>query len=158
MTSYHLLLDADSNVRGWWADGDIALVGDPAWTSATIEAASSPIVGQVFNATTETLASPPLGAPKPPPVISDRQFFQQLAIQSVITQDEALAAVSTGAVPAEMQPLIAALPPAAQFAAHMKIAGATEFTRTDPITLAIGEAYGWSSAQLDTLWLSASLL
>ncbi len=96
--------------------------------------------------------------PAVPQVISDRQFFQQLAVQGVITQAEALSAVQTGTIPSEMQPLINALPATEQFAAQMQICGATQFERTDPLTLAIGQAYGWTAAQLDALWIAAAAL
>ncbi|MBP1091948.1 hypothetical protein [Bradyrhizobium diazoefficiens] len=94
----------------------------------------------------------------PPPVpdlISDRQFFQQLAIQGVITQADALAAVKTGEIPAALQTLIDAMPQDQRFGATMIVAGATAFQRNHPLTLAIGQAYGWSSAQIDDLWRAA---
>lgn len=113
------------------------------------------LVGGVYN------PPPPMPAPLPPPVlgfISDRQFFQQLAVQGVITNDEALAAVKTGTIPAALQGLINALPADQQFAATMLVAGATTFDRNHPLTLTIGQAFGWSSDQMDTLWIAAAEL
>lgn len=111
--------------------------------------------------------APPPPAPTPPAIISDRQFFQQLALMTdpsrtdgstIISQADALAAVRTGTVPPAMQPLISGLPSSAQFAAEMKLSGATQFDIADPVTLAIAQAYGWSSAQLAAFWTEAAAL
>lgn len=99
--------------------------------------------------------------PPPPPVpeiISDRQFFQQLAVQGVITQAEALAAVKTGTIPTALQNLISALPADQQFGATMIVSGATTFNRSHALTIAIGQAYGWTAAQMDALWMAAAAL
>jgi len=115
----------------------------------------------VYNAwlTAGNEADPYVTPPAPiPQTISDRQFFQQLAIQGVITQDEALAAVQTGTVPAALAALVAKLPADQQFAANMMLSGATSFERTHPLTIAIGTAYGFTDAQMDALWTAAAAL
>jgi hypothetical protein len=100
-----------------------------------------------------------LNPPPPVPVsISDRQFFQQLAAQDIISQDEALAAVRTGAIPAPLQQLISAMPADQQFAATMIVSGATTFERNHPLTVTIGTSYGWSSSQIDDFFRSAAAL
>lgn len=93
-----------------------------------------------------------------PEQISDRQFFQQMAAQGVITQADALAAVKTGTVPAALQSLINALPADQQFGATMIVSGATIFNRHHPLTVAIGTAYGWTSSQMDAFWIAAAAL
>ncbi|MDI7864285.1 hypothetical protein MRS76_20305 [Rhizobiaceae bacterium n13] len=104
--------------------------------------------------------SPAAVVPPPPipEIISDRQFFQELAIRQVITEDEALAAVATGTIPAAMLALIASLPTSEQFSAKMLIAGATTFYRAHPVASLIGDLYGWDSVQIDGLWRDAALL
>ncbi|MET4720745.1 hypothetical protein ABIF63_004851 [Bradyrhizobium japonicum] len=97
-------------------------------------------------------------APPVPDSISDRQFFQQLAISGIISKPEALAAVKTGDVPAALQALINAMPEQEQFTAEILISGATVFQRSHPMTLAIGAAYGWNSTQMDELWRAAAAL
>src|SRR4051812_23428952 len=58
-----------------------------------------------------------------PETISDRQFYQQLAVQGIISQDDALAAVCVGTIPAAIQNFITSLPDAAQqFNAKMLLA------------------------------------
>ncbi|MHC2251052.1 hypothetical protein ACVILK_000744 [Bradyrhizobium embrapense] len=93
-----------------------------------------------------------------PETISDRQFFQRLAIQGVITNAEALAAVKTGDIPAALQQVLNLLPTEEQFDAEMLISGATSFNRNHPTTLKLGTALQWTSAQMDELWINASKL
>lgn len=97
-------------------------------------------------------------APPVPDSISDRQFFQQLAIEGIISKPEALAAVKIGEVPAALQALINAMPEQEQFTAEILISGATVFQRSHPMTIAIGAAYGWNSTQMDELWRAAAAL
>jgi hypothetical protein len=97
----------------------------------------------------------------PPPLpsqISDRQFFQQLAIAGAISQAEALAAVKTGVIPASLQAVIDALPPDEKFNAEMLLSGATVFARAHPMTEALRAAMGWTSEQTDELWRTAAAL
>lgn len=103
---------------------------------------------------------PPYAAP-PQPVpdeISDRQFFQQMAIEGRITEQEALDAVGSGVIPTAMDALVERLPENQRFAARMLIRGATTFRRTHPVTELIGQLYGLDSAQIDDLWRNASKL
>lgn len=94
--------------------------------------------------------------PEPvPDIISDRQFFQELANRSVISQQEALAAVATGAIPAAMLALISQLPEEQQFPAQMLVSGATTFRRSHPIAALIGGLCGWTAEQTDDLWRAA---
>jgi hypothetical protein len=100
-------------------------------------------------------------APPPPPVpteISDRQFFQQLAIAGIITPTEAIAAVATGTIPAALKALVNQLPTDQMFGATMLLSGDVSFSRTHPLTAAIGAAYGMTAAQIDALWTAASKL
>jgi hypothetical protein len=93
-----------------------------------------------------------------PRVISGRQFFQQLAIQSVISQEEALAAVKTGTLPLSLAALVNALPSDQQFGANMLLCGATTFDRNHPMVAVLGQAFGWTNTQLDALWTAAAAL
>lgn len=93
-----------------------------------------------------------------PEEISDRQFFQQLVVLKLITQDEALAAVMTGALPAAMEDFIAALPAEQQFPARMLLSGATGFRRSHPLTAQFGALQNMSAGDIDTLWRNAFAL
>ena len=90
--------------------------------------------------------------------VSDRQFFQALALAGTITQDEALAAVMTGTLPARMEAAVAGLPDAQQFAARMLLSGATTFERGHPMVARLGAALGYDDAALDALWREAASL
>lgn len=95
-----------------------------------------------------------------PETISDRQFFQQLAVLGEITQDEALGAVQIGEIPERLAIAIDTLPAQARFSAKMQVSGAVIFHRHHPTTLALANAMSppWSSDQLDALWAAAALL
>ena len=90
--------------------------------------------------------------------ISDRQFFQALALAGTITQDEALAAVMTGTLPARIEAAVAGLPADQQFAARMLLSGATTFERGHPMAARLGAALGYDAAALDALWRQAATL
>lgn len=93
-----------------------------------------------------------------PETISDRQFYQQLAVYGLITQQEALAAVMTGALPATFETFIGQLPADQQFPARMSLSGATEFRRDHPLVAAFGAMQGMTSGQVDDLWRAAFAL
>lgn len=93
-----------------------------------------------------------------PATITDRQFFQQLAVEGTITPDEALAAVKTGTLPAALSAIVAGLPSDQQFGANMLLCGAVTFHRDAPLTAQIGQSSGRSSAQLDDFFRKASAL
>jgi hypothetical protein len=91
-----------------------------------------------------------------PAEISDRQFFHVLALDGLISEAEALAAVKTGDAPAAFDVFIASLPEAERFGARMLLEGATMFRRDHPLTNAFGSMYGLSSEEIDDLWRRAS--
>jgi hypothetical protein len=99
----------------------------------------------------------PAAPPAPIPTISDRQFFQQLAIEGIISQDEALAS-NAAVIPAPLLNIINAMPADQQFAAKMIVSGATTFERGNPMTIAIGTAYGMTSDQIDAFFRAAASL
>ncbi len=91
--------------------------------------------------------------------ISDRQFFQQAAIQGFITQEDALQAVKTGFIPATLQVIVDTITdPTEKFNAQMLLSGATEFQRNHPLTSVIGTAFGMTEEDINTFFRSASNL
>jgi hypothetical protein len=93
-----------------------------------------------------------------PTEISDRQFFQELAIMGLITKEAALGAVMTGTLPAQFVNFIAALPEDEQFDANMQLCGATVFKRNNKFVSVFGMLQGMTEADLDALWKRASQL
>lgn len=97
----------------------------------------------------------------PPPVpssISDRQFFQQIAVMGLITEAEAEDAVASGAIPASLAALIEYLPEQARHGARMLLKGATVFERHHEMTDTIAWLYGFDSDDVDDLFRAAALL
>lgn len=90
--------------------------------------------------------------------ISDRQFFQQLAIAGHITEAEALAAVATGTLPAAVETIVIGMPIDDQFSARMLLSGATKFERNHPLVGVFASALDMSVLELDIFWSAASTL
>lgn len=97
----------------------------------------------------------------PPPVpssISDRQFFQQLAVMKLITEQEAEDAVAAGTIPTSLAALVELLPEQARHGARMLLKGATVFERRHEMTDTIAWMYGFDAAAVDQLFRDASAL
>lgn len=94
-----------------------------------------------------------------PEQISRRQFFQQLAVDEIITKAEALAAMKSGAVPQALQAIIDALPTEEdRFNAEMLVIGADTFHRSHALTETVRMAMQWTIERRDAFWLDASKL
>jgi hypothetical protein len=107
-----------------------------------------------------------------PPTISDRQFYQALATPPPetespsglkpkppkITQEEALKAVKTGELPADIVTAIKTLPPEEQFGAEMMMSGAGGFDRKHPSTDALMASLGYTPEEADDFWRLAGTL
>lgn len=140
-----------------------AIVDDPAtWTAPDgFDAIEELEPMQIGGRYADGVYTPPPQPDPPPPLvpasISDRQFFQQLAIDGIITQDDALAS-NAAVIPPALMAIITAMPSEQQFAAKMLVSGATVFERSHPMTAAIGAAYGWTSEQIDAFFQAAAQL
>lgn len=120
-------------------------------------------IGLRYNADTGTLDDveddfdiAEVAIPSPP--ISDRQFFQQLAIDGFISEAEAIAAVAMGTLPSAIEAIVASLPTGDQFAARMLMTGATSFHRDHPLVIVFATAIGMDADGLDEFWSAASEL
>jgi hypothetical protein len=69
--------------------------------------------------------------PRARATISDRQFYQQLAIAGMINQDEALAA-NAAIIPTPLLDIIDEMPADQQFSIKMIVSGAAVFERQIP--------------------------
>lgn len=91
-----------------------------------------------------------------PDEISRRQFFQYLAVLGIISGQEALAALQSGAIPAPLQAIIDQLPTEDdQFEAQMFIIGAQNFNRLHPLSDTVRLALEWTVEQKDDFWREA---
>lgn len=97
--------------------------------------------------------------PPVPESISARQFFQAIAKDGVISQDEALAFMRTKTLPDALQGAVDGIKDAdTKFAAAMLISGAMTFERQHPIVSVIGKALKKSDADLDAIWIEGAKL
>lgn len=118
-----------------------------------------PLVRHYIDGVTLDVLPLPEAPPPVPSIISDRQFFQQLAVEGTITPAEALAAVRTGELPAALLAILAGIADEAErFAAEMLLSGATQIERAHPLTDAIGAATGRTPPQIDDFFRAAALL
>lgn len=94
-----------------------------------------------------------------PEEISRRQFFQQLAVMEIITKDEAMAALQSGAIPAALQAILDQLPTDDdRFNAQMLIIGAAAFNCHHALSETVRLAFGWTVEQRDDFWREAAKL
>ncbi len=101
---------------------------------------------------------PPEPTPVPVPLeISDRQFWHQLALAGMITKTEAVAAVNTGTLPAQIEGIVASLPEDPEFESRMYFA-ARVYQRSHPFVDQMGAVMGLTSAMIDDLWRAAAVL
>ncbi len=144
-----------------YVDGDGNIVQKTPDQIAELQLVQDMAAQQIQNylATQQELA--PIVDPRPvPQEISDRQFFQIMAMMNVITQDEALQAVGDGTMPAAFEAIISQLPQEQQFPARMMMRGATRFDRSYPL-VDIFARYSkppYTDAQIDDIFRQASRL
>lgn len=94
----------------------------------------------------------------PPPVpssISDIQFFWQLHIMGIISEDDAIKS-NQGVIPAPLLDLINEMPEEKRGQTKMKISGSTVYYRENEITKTIGALYGMTEQQIDEFFIAAS--
>jgi len=91
-----------------------------------------------------------------PEALTRWQFFTVAALQAIISQDDALAAVQVGMLPRPFADFIAGLPRDQQFPARMLLAGTGEFHRHHPFVEAFLQARGMTEDQADALWIAGA--
>jgi hypothetical protein len=123
-----------------------------------IAAAEAALTGRDETIATLEARIAELTAPPASIIVSDRQFFQALAMGGKITEAEAEAAVATGTIPADMAALVDQLPADQQFNARMLLKGAVTFRSDHPLSGMLAALYGWSEEQKLDLFQVASQL
>lgn len=96
--------------------------------------------------------------PLPPaiPNITTRQFLIAAANASFITADEALAAATGGAIPANILGIFDALPSDKKLAAKITWAKMTKVERGDDLVMAAATVLGLTSTQMDNFFIQAA--
>lgn len=96
-------------------------------------------------------------APQPVPgTIRLLQFLGQGVIAGIFSQDEALAAARTGAVPAAIEAVFGTLPADQAFQARLAWAAMVEVDRASPLLAAVAAARGMNTAAMDDFFRAAS--
>jgi hypothetical protein len=103
--------------------------------------------------TPEPYVTPPAPIPT---AVSRRQLLLGLVAGGWITEDEAVAAATTGAVPAALQAVIDTLPEADRIPARITWAAMTTAYRSDALWTAIIASGTATAANIDTLFDMAS--
>lgn len=94
-----------------------------------------------------------------PAEISRRQFYQELANREMISKEEALVAITTGALPSAFEALVSAiLDEDIQWQARMLLAGATTFLRANWFVDYFAVMQGLTPAYMDGFWRSADMI
>lgn len=96
--------------------------------------------------------------PLVPATITPSQLFLQLAASGFITGAEALAAATTGTVPATVDALFTALPDDEELAARVRWARMTVCLRSDPLVAALAASNSLTEEQVDDFFRAASAL
>lgn len=86
------------------------------------------------------------------PPLTRRQVFIALHRLGLITAAEAVAAAATGAVPAVLEPMFAALPEPGQTDARVTFAAFQMAYRLDPLTAMVAAVAGMTEDQIDAIW------
>ncbi len=88
-----------------------------------------------------------------PEAISRRQFYQVIAVREMITKAEALAAITTGTLPAALDAMVSLIADEdIEWQARMLLSGATEFRRSNGFVEFFGAMQGLDSGAMDQLW------
>lgn len=91
-----------------------------------------------------------------PEIISRRQFYEQLEVDGIISEAEALAAMKTGTLPAALQAVVDGMTDArAKYDAEMKLVGATDFYRSSALVMVFAIVIGWDEQRVDQFWIDA---
>ncbi|GAB9186051.1 hypothetical protein [Bradyrhizobium diazoefficiens] len=92
--------------------------------------------------------------PPAPQQVSNRQFYQQAAVDGLISQNDALEAMS-GTLPGPVDSYVRSLPSAMQFGAEMRFK-ATGFPRDDQYVTGLLQFLG--AADIDQFFIAASVV
>lgn len=100
--------------------------------------------------------APPVVVHLPPTAVSRRQLLLALVAAELISGEEALAAATTGAVPAVIDAVFGALPEADALAARITWATMSVVERSHPLIASVGAALGLSEHDIDAAWSAAA--
>lgn len=133
------------NVAEW--DGASAFDPGPGLQMTLIEPGWGVVEGRLVQL--PAAGSAPDAPPPVPASVTPRQLLLGLVEDGFITQDEALAAATTGAVPTAIEAVLAGMSGPQAFEARITWAKMTVAERADPLVAALGESRNMDAAALD---------
>lgn len=159
--TYFATLDAEGRTTGFYRPEihGMAIPSDAVEISDDIHAAwIADTQRQRWDAEAGLLVpyDPPPPAPVVPPSITRRQLLLALAGAGLITAEEALAAATTGAVPAAIDAVFAGLPEAEALGARITWATMIVAERDHPLISALIVAELATAAEVDALFIAAA--
>lgn len=109
-----------------------------------------PLIGGLWDG---VKTYPPPATPAPTPQSMSRlQFLVGLATEGLISEEDALAAATTGAVPVNFAPLIEAMPEGERIKARLTWAAMSVALRNDPLLLAAFTFVGKDATFIDNFF------
>ena len=159
--TYFATIDAAGRATGFYhpdIHGDAIPDGAVPISDATHAAWVLDTVGQRWNGGALEPCDPPPAPVVVPRQISRRQLLLAMAGTRLITPEEALAAATAGAVPAAIDTVFAALPPAEALAARVTWATMSVAERDHPLIIALITAGLAAPAEVDALFIQAAAL
>lgn len=150
-----------ANIEQLWTADELAAIGlavpQPFTAPAGFHATGSPRYA-LDDGQVKTVYDTEPDVALVPETLTRWQFFTVAAMQAIISQDDALAAVQTGTLPKPFADFIATLPAEQQFPARMLLAGTSEFNRHHPFVEAFLTAKGMTDVQADAIWIEGAAL
>lgn len=140
-----------------WDSGALAAIGIYRVTSAPVPAGQE-VIARHYEREGDQVVEVLDLAPVVPSSLTRAQLLLGLLSANLITADEAIAAAQTGAVPAFIVSHFEAMQDPDRTAAYVKWASSPAFHRADPLLLAMAQATGITSAQLDQYFIQAAAM
>lgn len=119
------------------------------WTRTPVPEIPAGMYGLFMGGQWVLVDALPEPVPEIPQSVTRRQILTGLALVGWITEAEAEAALATGARPAAVDAVIAALPMDQQFHARMKWIGFRDALRDDPMVAALAAIEGKTEQDID---------
>lgn len=149
-----------SNIEELWSAADLAAIGLaiplPFTAPDGFHAIGAPRY-ELDGSTIKTVYDTEADIPVVPEVLTRWQFFAVAALNGIITQQAAQAALA-GTMPQPFVDFITTLPADQQFPATMLLGGTQEFHRHHPFVQAFLTAKGMTDAQADAIWIQGAAL
>lgn len=110
------------------------------------------LTGEIIVTNDDAPEAPDMAALRASMTLTRRQVIIGMVSEGLISEAEGIAMAATGAAPASVEALIAAMPPGEQAAARITLAAFTTAYRLDPMTALFQQAGGMTDAEMDAFF------